>query len=302
MGRQVEQIPGSTGDAPAAAATQQDGGLAAPDVSGFRARGRMRRRARFLRRARELAYRDLGGLVFNLHRFGQRNDQLVLAKLGVLGQIDGELRALQTALGERDPTTVLREAGVTACPRCAAIHAGEDRYCPNCGLSLERHPDLPIAVTPGAAVESAPATLGTSAAPAPSPPSAASAPLGTSAASAALPPSAALAPFGGRAAPAPSPPSASPPAPADAAPAPPTPGPATPDQSLPTPTSAPATTSDPALPRPPATSAPPPRPQAPETEPVPASRGRAPAPPTKAGEPSDAAQDTQILRPPSGRS
>ncbi|MCW3069003.1 MAG: hypothetical protein JWL67_1628, partial [Solirubrobacterales bacterium] len=27
----------------------------------------MRRRARFLRKARELAYRDLGGLVFNLH-------------------------------------------------------------------------------------------------------------------------------------------------------------------------------------------------------------------------------------------
>ena len=43
--------------------------------------GAMRRRARFLRKARELAYRDLGGLVFNLHRFGQRNDALVLAKL-----------------------------------------------------------------------------------------------------------------------------------------------------------------------------------------------------------------------------
>ena len=48
---------------------------------GFGERGRMRRRARFLRKARELAYRDLGGLVFNLHRFGQRNDALVLAKL-----------------------------------------------------------------------------------------------------------------------------------------------------------------------------------------------------------------------------
>ena len=60
-----------------------------------------RRRARFLRKARELAYRDLGGLVFNLHRFGQRNDALVLAKLTTLGQIDAELRALESALGER---------------------------------------------------------------------------------------------------------------------------------------------------------------------------------------------------------
>ena len=39
------------------------------------------RRACFLRQARELAYRDLGGLVFDLHRFGGRNDELVIAKL-----------------------------------------------------------------------------------------------------------------------------------------------------------------------------------------------------------------------------
>ncbi len=65
---------------------------------GFGSRGRARRRARFLRRARELAYRDLGGLVYNLHRFGQRNDALVLAKLNTLGQIDGQLRALELSL------------------------------------------------------------------------------------------------------------------------------------------------------------------------------------------------------------
>jgi hypothetical protein len=112
---------------------------------GFGSRGRARRRARFLRRARELAYRDLGGLVYNLHRFGQRNDALVLAKLNTLGQIDGQLRALELALAEREPVTVLREAGITACARCAAIHSSEDRFCPNCGLSMARHVELPIA-------------------------------------------------------------------------------------------------------------------------------------------------------------
>jgi hypothetical protein len=105
----------------------------------------MRRRARFLRRARELAYRDLGGLVFNLHRFGQRNDALVMAKLTTLGHIDTELRTLETALDEHRSITVLREAGITACARCAAIHSSEDHFCPNCGLSLGRHADLPIA-------------------------------------------------------------------------------------------------------------------------------------------------------------
>jgi hypothetical protein len=168
----VEQTGTTTTDASAQAqdgiaqAAPADGAHpAAP--AGFQSRGRARRRARFLRKARELAYRDLGGLVFNLHRFGQRNDALVLAKLTTLTQIDGELRAIEGALGERQPITVLREAGITACPRCAAIHSSEDSFCPNCGMSMGRHADLPIA---GAAAPPPPSP------PPPSPPPAPSAP------------------------------------------------------------------------------------------------------------------------------
>ena len=112
---------------------------------GFSERGRMRRRARFLRKARELAYRDLGGLVFDLHRFGRRNDPLVLAKLETIGRIDGELRALEATLAERRAVTVLREAGVAACPRCAAIHGSDDRFCPNCGLAMDLRAERPMA-------------------------------------------------------------------------------------------------------------------------------------------------------------
>jgi hypothetical protein len=118
----------------------------------------MRRRLRFLRKARELAYRDLGGLVFDLHRFGERNDALVLAKLSALGEVDTELRELESALKERRSVTVLHEAGVTACPRCAAIHSGEDRFCPACGLPLSRHVDLPVASASGSPPADAPAS------------------------------------------------------------------------------------------------------------------------------------------------
>jgi hypothetical protein len=102
--------------------------------------------------------------VFNLHRFGQRNDALVLAKLTTLGHIDSELRTLEAALSEREPVTVLREAGITACPRCAAIHSSEDRFCPNCGLSMSRHVDLPVAsaaAVPGTPVAPTPAATPT---------------------------------------------------------------------------------------------------------------------------------------------
>jgi hypothetical protein len=172
----VDQISGTTPtDAPAQVPADTD--AADGERPGFGSRGRTRRRARFLRKARELAYRDLGGLVYNLHRFGQRNDELVLAKLSTLGQIDAQLRALEHALAEREPVTVLREAGITACPRCAAIHSSEDRFCPNCGLSMARRVDLPIAGPPAAGAAPAPTPAPTPAsAPATAPaPSAASA-------------------------------------------------------------------------------------------------------------------------------
>jgi len=111
---------------------------------GFRARGRMRRRLRYLRKARELAYRDLGGLTYTLYRFGGRREELMSAKLERLATIDRELRALEKALKDERPYTVLREAGVVACPRCAEIHSSEYRFCPFCGLERSPAAKLPL--------------------------------------------------------------------------------------------------------------------------------------------------------------
>jgi hypothetical protein len=173
---------------------------------------------RFLRKARELAYRDLGGLVFDLHRFGRRNDELVLAKLETIGRIDTELRALEGTLAERTPVTVLREAGVAACPRCAAIHGSDDRFCPNCGLAMDLRAERPMA-GPQAAAPPTPAQT-----PTPTPPAAMPAPVMSPTAAhtpaPAMPPTAAHTP-------APAPSLTTPPVPATAAPVPATPGPST---------------------------------------------------------------------------
>ena len=115
-------------------------GLAPEDVApsrpSFRDRGRLRRRLRYLRRVRELGFRDLGGLVFDLHRFARRNDELVLGKLAALDAVDRELRAIERVLDERRDIVELREPGVAACPRCGALHGSDAKFCPQCGTQF----------------------------------------------------------------------------------------------------------------------------------------------------------------------
>ncbi len=128
---------------------------APPGESSFRERGRLRRRLRYLRRVRELGFRDLGGLVFDLHRFRRERTELVAGKLGALAVVDVELRALEKVLSDRRDFVVLREPGIAACPRCAALHGSDANYCPNCGLRLDGPQaisevgDAPLAAPPG---------------------------------------------------------------------------------------------------------------------------------------------------------
>src|SRR3954447_16488823 len=115
---------------------------AAPEES-WRRRTLMRRRLRFLRRARELALRGLGGLVFDLDRFGRERPDLVRAKLDGLASLDTERRALETALGDEREVDVLREPGIASCPRCGALHASDAKFCSSCGLPVGPGAPLP---------------------------------------------------------------------------------------------------------------------------------------------------------------
>jgi ribosomal protein L40E len=133
-----------------------------PTNPSFRHRGRMRRRLRYLRRVRELGFRDLGGLVFDQHRFSSVNEELVRGKLAALAAVDRELRALEHALDDRRPLTELREPGISVCARCGALHGSEARYCPSCGVPV--HGPLAIGEV-GEAVTFGPGELGAASAP-----------------------------------------------------------------------------------------------------------------------------------------
>jgi hypothetical protein len=110
---------------------------AAPRRPGFRARGRMRRRLRYLRKLREIQVRDLGGLAFDLRRFERKRDDLVAQKIDQIRACDDELRALELALGERRDLRDVREPGIGGtCPRCFAIFGSADRFCASCGAAL----------------------------------------------------------------------------------------------------------------------------------------------------------------------
>jgi hypothetical protein len=113
---------------------EQPGGAAGG--ASFRDRGKLRRRLRFLRRTRELAFRDIGGLMFDMRRFGRDRPDLVEAKIGALAAVDQELRALERVLDDRRPIHELREPGITSCARCGALHASDSNFCPNCGLQI----------------------------------------------------------------------------------------------------------------------------------------------------------------------
>lgn len=134
LGKLAGKLPWTKGQ-PAAGAPETHVADPAGTLS-FRDRGKMRRRLQYLRRARELAFRDVGGLIFDMRRFERDRPDLVEAKLSALSAVDEELRALERALDDRRPIHELHEPGLSSCQRCGALHASEDNFCPQCGLQF----------------------------------------------------------------------------------------------------------------------------------------------------------------------
>jgi len=97
----------------------------------------MRRRARYLRALREVQFRDIGGFMVELQRFGRERPDLVRRKVEWAANSDVELRALEQALNGHSPLREIREPGIGgACPACGAVHGSRDRFCSTCGEPL----------------------------------------------------------------------------------------------------------------------------------------------------------------------
>ena len=108
-----------------------------PPRLGLIQRARLRRRVRFLRKQRELQLRDLGGLIFDMYRFGSKRQDLVREKLRVMFEADRELREFEAMLGGRTGRLEVREPGVGgSCPRCLTLYSTDAHYCWRCGLAL----------------------------------------------------------------------------------------------------------------------------------------------------------------------
>jgi hypothetical protein len=104
-------------------------------------RGPLRRRLRYLRRARELMLRDLGGLLYEVHRTGggklDDHAPLLGAKVERLAALDQEAHELERILGTPRGAIVTFEPGIGgACPACGTYFAADAHYCAHCGAAL----------------------------------------------------------------------------------------------------------------------------------------------------------------------
>jgi hypothetical protein len=99
---------------------------------------RLRRRLRYLRRAREVFLRDLGGLVYEIHRTGggdmAAHTGVIGTKVARLGELDAEAHAIEGALAAPREETVVFQPGVGGtCDFCGELYGSSARYCSHCG-------------------------------------------------------------------------------------------------------------------------------------------------------------------------
>ena len=136
---------------------------AAPGTSARR--GKLRRRIAFLRAARELLLRDLGGFIYELHRTAhdiehEAHRRLRETKLARLSRVDAELHELEYRLDDVRRQVLVREPGVGGeCSHCGELYASSAHYCSNCGNPLTESARRELAKAQAPVAEPTPAPV-----------------------------------------------------------------------------------------------------------------------------------------------
>ena len=143
----VAPAPAAHGEQPAAPTRDLPAGIDPNELAGAplpsARRGQLRRRLRYLRRVRDLLLRDLGGFAYEVERTAggtadPTHRRLLEGKTNRIAELDTEMRALESRLGEPHGQALLREPGIGGtCPECGELHASDAHYCARCGAPLD---------------------------------------------------------------------------------------------------------------------------------------------------------------------
>lgn len=82
------------------------------------------------------AQRQLGALVYSLHKNGEQNDALVERYIAAVAAVEKELAELDGAPDAKDAAESV-DAKVTVCPQCGAEVDPHAIFCPGCGYKLQ---------------------------------------------------------------------------------------------------------------------------------------------------------------------
>ena len=82
------------------------------------------------------AYKQLGALVYAMHKSGEKNDELYAMYIDEIAEIESKLEEAREESGETYAEPVTPEV-VKYCPTCGTELSVEDAFCKHCGNAVK---------------------------------------------------------------------------------------------------------------------------------------------------------------------
>ena len=82
------------------------------------------------------AYKQLGSLVYAMHKSGETNEDLFAMYIDEIAEIENKLEELRAEAGDTYAEPVTPEV-VKYCPSCGTESSVEDSFCKHCGNAIK---------------------------------------------------------------------------------------------------------------------------------------------------------------------